>query len=65
MHQRGYLKLEILWLWFLPKYRINILHDNSQTLLVKSGRDEYASLDDNDDMWIFNPKWEIIPSFDF
>ena len=29
---------------------------------MKIGRENYVSFDDNDDMWILNPKWNITPS---
>ena len=53
------------WEKLIPKYLIYAFHYKSQTLLVKIGRDNYVCFDENYGMWIFNPKWKIIPSIAF
>ena len=45
-----------MWHQLLTKYNIHIVNEKSQTLLVKSGRYDYVRFNENDEIWLFNPK---------
>ena len=64
IHQCGYLKLEILWQQFLPKYVIDTFHEKSHTSIAKSGRDDYVCFDENYDTLLLNPKCKLMPSIE-
>ena len=66
IHKVGYLPLDIIFQRYLQHCVIKIIqhpkyvsHKN-----VFSAREEYLRLDmdDDDDMWLFNPKWKVKPT---
>ena len=66
IHKVGYLSLDTIFQHYLQHCVVKMMQDTKfiSHKNVLSAREDYIQLDidDNDDMWLFNPKWKIKPT---